>query len=468
MKSLCYFYGLVLLVSACTSTPATDVNSQATVQPADSIPLSVPASQQLAFEPPFKDIDIPFSTFEYNNKKGILFDMETGSHIEIPAEAFQDQNGNPVTENISISYREFHSLSDIMLSGIKMKYNEGDTNGGDFESAGMFEIRAFQNGGELDLREGKKIKVNLASFKKGDFNHYRMNEATSNWEFIEKKDPEKNTNKEQKLESLNQDLQNTQDVCLFQPKKYEQGMEIFDLDYDLSRFRDLSLFNDAMWICVGSDEEKERLKKNLTGFNDMSLVPADSCGTFSLSLWQKNGGNSISNKRQFLVAPVWSGKAYDRAKIKLKEHVQNMKRLQDERQMAEREADLWRSFELKGMGVYNCDRVMDYVKFITVSLAIIFKDKIKSFFYITNNGSVAIKYYEYKFPEFKVNPNSTNSIIAILPDNKIGKISEAEFDKMLKAYQKNTAEDKMLELELKEYNLPVTDKKSFEQHVASF
>lgn len=215
-------------------------------------------------------------------------------------------------------------------------------------------------------------------------------------------------------------------------------------------------------------KKKKQLEKSLSGFDDMELVPQDSCNVFQLNVWKKDGATSIRNKKSFRVMPVWSGKALKRVQKNYRENVRQMKELQDQRQVTEREADLWRSFELKGMGVYNCDLIMDYLKFVTVSLAVIFKDKIKSFFYITNNGTVAIKYYQSHFDEFKLNPSSTNSIIAILPDNKIGTVSEEEFAKAIDAYQRNTGTNKQLELQVIEEDLPVTNKASLEQHVARY
>lgn len=100
-------------------------------------------------------------------------------------------------------------------------------------------------------------------------------------------------------------------------------------------------------------------------------------------------------------------------------------------------------------------------------MAVICKEKIKSFFYITNNGTMAIKYYEKDLAEFQVNINSTNSIIAILPGNKVGKVSEESFQQAISILEKNPGSNK-LELNVEVQDLPVSDKKSFETHVARY
>lgn len=464
MKKL-FFLGIasLTLITCQQNQPVELVVDDTTL---DSIVETI-TSQQAVFEPPFEGIDIPFKTYNYNSKKGLQFSLESGTVVDIPANAFEDSEGNPITENIEVKYREFHSISDIILSGAKMKYNQVDTVDANFESAGMFEIRAYGKEKELNLRKDKTIKVDLASYKDGDFKNYRMNEESTNWEFIDQKKPKKNTNKTKKIKEIADQITVLESVCLIEPTEYKKGMEVFDLDYDLGRFPELGFVSDAMWICVGSDDEKRQLRQTLTGFDDLSLEAKDSCNVFELSVWKKNGTESILNKKTFQVMPVWSGKSLTRAKKEYRGKLDNLKKLQDERQVHEREADLWRSFELKGMGVYNSDLVMDFLKFITVSLVVACKEKIKSFFYITNNGTMAIKYYEQDFENFKLNANSTNSIIAILPGNRVGKVSEQDFKLAIDRLEKDPT-SKKLELQVDVQDLPVVDQKSFENHIARY
>ena len=95
---------------------------------------------------PFDSCEIPLTEFKMEKNKKTTIELASGTEIEIPKGCFEDQNGNPVEENITIAYREFHSVAEIMASGINMTYD-----GGDFESAGMFEIRAFAKDEELKL-----------------------------------------------------------------------------------------------------------------------------------------------------------------------------------------------------------------------------------------------------------------------------------------------------------------------------
>jgi len=414
---------------------------------------------------PFKDVDVEFLEFKYNNKKGLGFNLPNGTAVKIPKSAFQDKNGKPITANIVVKYREFQSVNDIILAGIKMKYSENDING-DFESAGMFEIRAFEGKNELELRDNKTVQVDLASFKSGNYNSYAMNEKTNNWEFLDRQKSKPNKHKKQKLKELDSLKKVKDETCFSEPLEFKGKMEVFDIDYNFYRFYEMEFVSEAMWISVGDDIEKGKLRKSLSGFNDMQLEPTENCNNFKLSVWQKDDLEPAKNRMTFIVKPVFKGKSFARAKKKYKEHIAELKRLGDERNVAEREADLWRSFELKGMGVYNCDRLVDYIDFVTVNLEVNYKDKVHSYFYLTGNGNVAVKYYPTYLTKFRLNPNSTNSIIAILPENKVGIVTEAEFENAYKEYLKDTSPDKKMKLELKLKSEPIEKRKDFDQYVA--
>jgi hypothetical protein len=427
--------------------------------------------QESVIDRPFDNIDIPFQSFNYSNSNGSIIDIKTGSQIKIPKGAFVDKNGNAVTKNIKIEYREFHDIGDIMLSGIKMTY-EDEKQSGDFESAGMFEIRAFSNNEELSLKAGKEIDVEMASFKSGDFNSYTMNEETAEWEYIEKSKAEKNNRKSEKLAALDEEESNLEVVCEMVPRELQEGEEAFDLDFSLNRHHELKLFSGAMWFVNGGIKEVNRFKKDRNSYNELSIEPGDSCGIFTLSLWNRTDAFSNKNKSTYSVTPAWKGKEHKRIKKDFKQNMEafktKAKELAAQRRAVEREADLVRGFRLKGMGIFNCDKVFDYVKVVTVGLVISCKEKIKNWWYITQNKKVAIKYYNPTVTNFKYNPNSTNSVMAVLPNDKIGIVTEEAFQSAYDAFRLSEDPNKKLELEIEIEPEPVAEKKEFKKHISKF
>lgn len=135
-------------------------------------------------KPPVAGLDVYPDVYSYSAMTGTTIEYGSGTKISIPANAFEDANGSPVAGNVDITYREFRDPVDIMLSGIPMKYDSGGVVG-DFESAGMFEINASQNGNEVYLKEGQNVAVDFAVVDTAStFNFYRLDEQNG-WQYLE-------------------------------------------------------------------------------------------------------------------------------------------------------------------------------------------------------------------------------------------------------------------------------------------
>lgn len=136
--------------------------------------------------PPIAGIDVERTQYKLNPTIDNVIMYPTGTKIFIPANAFSDKDGKPVTTPVTLSYREFRDPVDFLVSGIPMKY---DTAGevGNFESAGMFELTASLKNEPLKLNSGKKIDMNFASTSKDStYNFYAFNDSTGNWQYLNK------------------------------------------------------------------------------------------------------------------------------------------------------------------------------------------------------------------------------------------------------------------------------------------
>lgn len=111
-------------------------------------------------------------------------DLPSGSSIEIPPNAFVDLNGKPVQGQVDIEWNEYHSLTEIMFSGIPMKYDSAGVQN-DLVSGGMFKIKGSQNGQQVNIAPGKDILVNINSQdEKSQFNFYELDESKGSWDYI--------------------------------------------------------------------------------------------------------------------------------------------------------------------------------------------------------------------------------------------------------------------------------------------
>lgn len=170
-----YLIGIALLgaLSACTETRQTS-NAEQTAS-------RVATHRSIA--PPFADAAPKFRHFAVSSSKAEQIRLENGTIIAIPASAFVDVNGKPVSGIVDIAYREFRNAADILLSGIPMVYDSaGQAHW--FQSAGMMEIRASQQQQQLEVAAGKSLEVAMISAVSGDFNNYYFDEKNGAWDYL--------------------------------------------------------------------------------------------------------------------------------------------------------------------------------------------------------------------------------------------------------------------------------------------
>jgi hypothetical protein len=130
---------------------------------------------------PFSPIDIPYQTFSLSGEEAVSLDAEGGTKLHIPADAFADAEGNPVSGQMELKYREFHNGTDLFIAGVPLLYDSaGSTHA--LNTAAMMEVRAFQGDMPLSLRKDKKISVEFVSeHTESGLNRYFLDTAKQSW-----------------------------------------------------------------------------------------------------------------------------------------------------------------------------------------------------------------------------------------------------------------------------------------------
>lgn len=108
--------------------------------------------------------------------------LHDSTKITIEANSFRFEDGSEVSGEIDVIYQEFRTPSDFILSGIPMSVNRNNKLE-HFNSAGMFDISATQNGKKLVLKNDSEKTVKL-DFPLTDFdqqNFYNLNPQTNQW-----------------------------------------------------------------------------------------------------------------------------------------------------------------------------------------------------------------------------------------------------------------------------------------------
>ncbi len=122
--------------------------------------------------------------FTVDATAGGMFFNSNGSIISVPHSAFLDSAGNPVSGAVELRYKEFHDPAKIFMAGIPMTYDSAGTQY-HFESAGMIEISAWQNGKPLKVNPDSMIHVAIVSNTDEDrFNTYYLDTAAKQWKYI--------------------------------------------------------------------------------------------------------------------------------------------------------------------------------------------------------------------------------------------------------------------------------------------
>jgi len=181
---------LVIVITACT----TNENKKTRVGVAkegDSFVLLEQALEKMKEAP---------KKFKISSSKAHHLKLPSGSCINVPANAFVDKNGIPVKGKVDIEWNEYHSIADVISSGITMEYDSLEKKY-NLVTGGMFKIKGFQKGEEIFIAKDKEIQVDIASTnqRKG-MNFYSFDETTNQWNYetTQAFEPEKNTQTETK------------------------------------------------------------------------------------------------------------------------------------------------------------------------------------------------------------------------------------------------------------------------------
>ncbi|BDS10804.1 hypothetical protein [Aureispira anguillae] len=413
--------GAILLV-ACNNS------SNSIEQTQVALPEENVNAEQLAVQPPIPGIDVPFKSYAVPVDKGMLIETETGTTIEIPANAFVDKDGNPIEGNVDIKFREFHDAKDIIASGIPMHNPE---TGEYMETAGMFEIKGAQAGKEVFVRGDKDIHVNLASFNEGDnFNFYHLGPKDCRWEDKGTAKSKPNTKKQARIAELDRQLP-TRPIQARKRSNVENF--VFDLDINYSMFPELKTFKGVVWEYAGEGDNPQKNDWIFTSDWDGIDLKKSETGYFELVL--SNSEKSFKT----LVRPVLSDENYEEAlaqfsATKMEEYNKVKKAQQEERKRLGMQADLVRSFAVQGFGTYNWDiwhrrgRTRCAAKAQFDELAGVDKDVNKiSFFLVMGGERSVVRYSPSTLNKFSFDANDENILLAILPEGKVAVFSALDF-----------------------------------------
>lgn len=419
-------------------------------------------SKQPTVAPPLKNVDIPFKNYAVDaNRSSTIRYFKTGSVIIIPDSAFVDSKGAIIKGKVDIKYREFHDVAEFFVSGIPMTYDSAGEKY-HFESAGMLEMLAFQNGKPVYLNPSRKVTVEMLSKQTDDkFNIYKFNPLQGNWTYInkdkaipistEKKDTKQT---EKKLDFYNSSLTQLKrsESALNPPLKSDQNKYHFDIEIDSVEFPEFITYKGVSFEVDDSKTDFNPLYASTT-WNDIKLAKGKSRGSYLMTLIK--GRESVT----FETLPVLEGKDYEEAldiyngQLKVRKNkeakiqrsidslfvslnnerlVQNdlAKRSLYAMSDAHKTEDLVnRVFQLNGFGIWNSDCPSSLPKgelFVATYQDSLGNQLTFNTVHLVEKGRNAM-FSLYSPASISFNPKKKNCLWAVTADNKIAVFEENDF-----------------------------------------
>jgi hypothetical protein len=144
-----------------------------------SNPVNKPSKAFVA--PPISKLNVPYTSYKVKAEQGATIKHKSNSKIIIPKKAFVNKQGEDIVGDVEIRYREFHDQADIIAAGIPMGYDSAGVKS-QLESAGMLDIRGYQDNEPVFIKPNKVITVEFASKHPDDrYNMYVLDTIARNW-----------------------------------------------------------------------------------------------------------------------------------------------------------------------------------------------------------------------------------------------------------------------------------------------
>jgi hypothetical protein len=431
--------GILGLVS-CKSNPSKKVENLQGMVHSDS-----------TFFHPINDLRIESETFTFSTEKDKTISLKSGSTLFIPANSFVDKAGNPIHGEVDINWNEFHSLGEVLLSGITMKYDSAGIQN-DLITGGMFKIEAFQHEEELFLAPSKKIKVDILS-KSGveRMNFYKMDENSGDWTY---KQTQTATPRKLTLEQANKSTGSD-----------DTDFSLLDIAVKTDSFPELKNKQIVGWK---TNNKLKNSDLNKLQFSDVEseLVATQTPNEYRLRITKttKLDNRDYVERFSMLVRPYFLEEAtkdsklvadvFEETKQELNNYLDKMKK-----------NEVVRSIEISSLGVYNWDYLYHRSGSKNVFCHLNYPENTNplfmSVFTICPEDNALVRLNFTEEGEYIYDPSKRNCIIAISEENRVYYINNNDF----RAVEN---ESKNITFNFKKSDLILKNAQSFDAHLSKF
>ena len=414
------------------------------------------------------------SAFMIDTNKDTTLLYSTGSLITIPANSFVDSAGNKVEGIVELKYREFHNVGEIILAGIPMVFDSAE-NKYHFESAGMFEINAYQNQAPVFIDKNKDVEIKMVSLNdnKTDFNQYYLDPMSQKWSYtgedipsivsgsnqVERKtgavgiDLIKPVAKQKNLQqfTVNISYEEFPELMAFDKVLFEVSTETKNFDPSTANVK----WDDVVIERIGSTRNYKLEFSNSAAACEIIATPVVEAGDLKKAL---SKFDQLYNNYK-IQSKINENTSKERESKLNKELTENKKAVEYYKELAianedkksplnvvESERMIYRTFTIKKFGIWNCDKPLNMPQEAIVDATYLTQDgkeiRIASVFLVEKGRNALYTLYNGKKVYF--NPENENTLIIITKDNTIGVFSKEQFKALDKETKKFTFKLKMI------------------------
>ncbi|MEL7119383.1 MAG: hypothetical protein AAFO07_08085 [Bacteroidota bacterium] len=433
MKSFFPFalFSIMLLTFSCTN------NDQ--VKNTDSTS-ELNESTQSTIDSPFEDM-----TFDYNEYLTIdnptvdaFFVLESGTAIEIPANIFVDEEGNPVTTPVTLTFEEYHTAAEIIMSGIPMHVNMEDGSKEYMQTAGMFDIRGYDaNDQPVQIAEGKNLMVHLSnSDVAGDYDEWFFDQDLGNW--INEGDANSPAEVPSVTDRLETEIEDLRASTMREPIPTwgdERDNLVFS-DLDMTACPELKDRKSIVLNYFGNDAKKAPRNNKWIANQGLwvkkMLKPTQQEGVYELTMV----GDSLYRvevKEALQGVDLEAAKAEYQASID--EYRSDIKLLAQKEAFREANAKVLRTMRVGSFGLFNYDLLWKRQDAVQIFANFDFGDmpdlvdELVNVYLITGQGRAIVNLPSYDWNKFRFSPSADNCMIAVLPNNKVAIYSQSDFNR---------------------------------------
>lgn len=428
--------------------------------------------------PPLASADIQSSVYILNAQSGSTITYPGGSKIRVPANAFLDKNGNAVKGDIDLHYREFKKIDEVFMAGIPMTYDSlGEQY--HFETAGMIEIAASQNGEPLKTNPAALVKVDIVSANKDDrFNTYYLDTVTKKWKYVTQKNynPALHSDlgavqkaapqaESQSIKQVQKEIAALEKQKPGKPRKQDKGRPRFSIKVDPVEFPEIAVYKGVKFQVEDSSYKPE--KADVT-WSDIELKRLPGNNRYQITFI--NPGE----KYQVIAVPVFGDKDYDQAmavynkkynefgaalakkkaeaaaaEAQMQARYAAMDKRQQDLEDRRAKSDLfYRSFEVSDFGYWNSDHPCrlpagnNMVKLNLIDARTKAPVHAEVCYLVEKERNALFAYGATGLERFRFDPEKHNGVWIITTDNKLAVAKYSDF--------------KAAQIKGRQMNLPVT------------